>query len=375
MIKTEKPRVFICPLNWGMGHASRVIPVVDHFQSLGYEILLGGSGKSGTLLQSAFPGLPFYTMPLFEITYSKRGFLLGFSIIRQIPAFLKAAIKEHRVLNRMISELQIDVVISDNRYGLFNSKAHCILITHQISPILPFIMRWAEYPVYLALKRVIRKFDECWIPDFKDPALNLSGQLSHRFSLHSNTRFIGILSRFTKITDQSHSKKHSYDMVIVLSGPPPHSEIFAHIVIRQSLQSAQKILIISGFQNIPASLYHSNITIVKHLETKDFRTALMHAKIVVCRAGYSGIMDLIALGRTAYIIPTPGQTEQQYLANYLGSNPLFRSISQQCFHLNELVAIPEGKTTKWLDRIHNLQQELPSLNLDNKGDEHSEEPC
>lgn len=349
------------PLNWGMGHASRLIPVIDHFHKLGYEVLLGGSGKSGALLQSAFPQLPYFALPSFEITYSKKKFLFGFSVIRKIPAFLKTCFLEHRVLNQMISELRIDVVVSDNRYGLFNRKAHCIIITHQISPVLPFLLRWAELPIFLALKFVIRQFNECWVPDFKDREMNLTGLLSHRFTLPANTRFIGPLSRFEKFSDQSESGKQAFDMVVVLSGPPPQSEIFADIVLRQSLKSLQKILIISGFQDIPAFKHHSNVTVVKHLETTDFRDVLLNAKIVICRAGYSAIMDLIALKRTAYIIPTPGQTEQQYLAKYLDDNPLFRCISQQNLDLNRLTVIPNAAAADWLFQIYNMQKKMPLL--------------
>ncbi len=344
-----------------MGHASRIIPVIDYFHKLGYEILLGGSGKSGALLQSTFPNLAYHALPSFEITYSKKAVLFGLSVIRKMPAFLKTCMMEHRALRKMISELQIDVVISDNRYGLFSRKAYCILITHQLSPVLPFMLRWAELPVFLALKFVIRQFNECWVPDFKDQEMNLTGRLSHRFRLPSNTRFIGLLSRFAIFSGQREPGKQAFDMVVVLSGPPPQSEIFADIVLRQSLKSNQKILIISGFQDVPSFKQHSNITVVKHLETTDFRDVLLTAKIVICRAGYSAIMDLIALKRTGYLIPTPGQTEQQYLAKHLENNPLFRCISQQYFDLKSLTAIPNGDSTDWITQIYNMQQELPAL--------------
>jgi uncharacterized protein (TIGR00661 family) len=361
MTKTGKTRVFISPLNWGMGHASRIIPVVDYFHTMGYEIILGGSGKSGTLLQSAFPFLPFITLPSFEITYSKKEVLFGFSVIRKMPAFLKTCFMEHRVLNQLISELQIDVVISDNRYGLFSAKAHCIIITHQISPVLPFLWRWAELPIFFMLKFMIRRFNECWVPDFKDREINLTGRLSHKFPLPANTRFIGPISRFSKLSDQVEFEKQTYDMVVVLSGPPPHSEIFADIILRQSLKSRKKILIISGFQDIAAFKYHSNVTVVKHLETTEFRKALLSAKMVICRAGYSAIMDLIALKRTGYIIPTPGQSEQQYLAKHLKNNPLFRCISQQYFDLDKLTVIPNGESADWLNQLHKMQKELAPL--------------
>ncbi len=325
-------------------------------------MILGGSGNSGALLKTTYPDFPFYTLPSFEISYSRKSFLLGFSVIRQLPSLILTSVKEHRALNRLISEFKIDVVISDNRYGLFNKKAYCIFITHQISPILPAFFRWAEYPIYLIFKWIIGKFNECWIPDFSHPEINLTGRLSHRFRLPSNAKFIGILSRF-KVPENEPDKKQLYDVVVVISGPPPHSEILANLILKQSLASTKKTLIISGFLSIPIQNIHSNVTIVKHLEIPAFRDALIHAKIVVCRAGYSGIMDLIALKRTAYIIPTPGQTEQQYLGKYLGQRSLFRLTDQNQLELNQLSVIPEDDKTEWLNQILSMQKELPEITL------------
>lgn len=361
-MKNSVPRMIVCPLNWGMGHASRLIPVIDHYHKKGFEIILAGSGNSGTLLKTTYPDFPFYTLPSFEISYSRKGFLLGFSVIKHLPSFILSAIKEHRTLNRLISELKIDVVISDNRYGLFNKKAYCIFITHQISPILPAFFRWAEFPIYLFFKTIIGNYNECWIPDFKHPEINLTGHLSHRFRLPSNAKFIGILSRFC-VPENESVKRHLYDIVIVISGPPPHSEILTDLILKQSLASTKKILIISGFLSIPVLNTHSNVTIVKHLGIHAFRDALVCAKIVVCRAGYSGIMDLIALRRTAYIIPTPGQTEQQYLGKYLGQKSLFRLIDQNQLELNQLSVIPDDDKTEWLNQILSMQKELPEITL------------
>lgn len=354
--------MMVCPLNWGMGHASRLIPVIDHYHHKGYEMILGGSGNSGALLQTTYPEFPFYTLPSFEISYSKNGFLLGFSVIKQLPSFILTSFKEHRALNRLVSDLKIDVVISDNRYGLFSRKAYCIFITHQISPILPAFFRWAEFPIYLFFKWVIGNFNECWIPDFSHPEINLTGRLSHRFRLPLNAKFVGILSRFN-VPENEPAKKHFYDIVAVISGPPPHSEILANLILKQSLTSSKKILIISGFLSIPVPDTHSNVTIVKHLEVHEFRDALIHAKIVVCRAGYSGIMDLIALKRAAYIIPTPGQTEQQYLGKYLGQKSLFRLMDQNQLELNQLSVIPEDYKSEWLNQIQSMQKELPEIIL------------
>jgi len=185
----------------------------------------------------------------------------------------------------------------------------------------------------------INKFHECWIPDYAD-GINLTGKLSHRFKLPENARYIGILSRFSgdhKISKNSEFEK--YPLVIVLSGPQPQLKSFTRLVIQQAGNTSVKILVITGLQDpVPRSNdNHEGLMIVSHLPPDDFKRALLQADIIICRSGYSSIMDLVALGKTAILIPTPGQPEQEYLASYLRGKKMFAYVKQSELDLSDLL--------------------------------------
>lgn len=316
------PTVLVCPIDWGLGHASRVIPLIYNFRKAGHKVFIAGSGKSGMLLKSTFNDLTFLDLPCSEVKYFFRGKLFFLNIFLQLPALIFSAIRDNIYLKRLIKVYRINIVVSDNRYGLFSRSTRNIIVTHQISPVLPGLLKWAEYPVYCILKMLIHRFDECWIPDFSGEN-NLSGKLSHRFRLPENAKYIGILSRFSVIKPLSENEQ--FDIVIVLSGPQPELGRLTRKIIDQAKDTDQKILIICGLQNLQDM--HSeeqNLRIVSHLEPSKFRNALEHALVVICTAGYSGIMDLVEINKPAILIPTDGQSEQEYLVKYLQSQGIFK---------------------------------------------------
>lgn len=327
--------VLICPLDWGLGHASRVIPLVKHYIKAGYRVILGGSGKSGELLQTIFKDIPFLLFPSVAIRYPFRANLFFLNIFLQLPAFLYSALRDHFQLKKNVEFHGINIVISDNRYGLFYKSVRSIIITHQISPVLPGFLRWAEYPVHLILKYIINNFDECWIPDYPGDK-NLSGKLSHRYTLPKNARYVGLLSRFSVF--KGNGRSEHYDGVIILSGLQPELRRLTYKMIDQATKSSFKILIICGFQEIQykASATRSDLEVVSHLEPVEFRNAIENSSVVICTAGYSGIMDLVEIGKPAILIPTRGQTEQEYLARYLDTIRLFIRMKESKINLNDL---------------------------------------
>jgi predicted glycosyltransferase len=331
ILKTGNKTVLICPLDWGLGHASRVIPIVHNFVSSGYDVVLGGSGKSAVLLQNTFKDVPFILFPSFSPVYTFRGIFFFLNILFQLPAMMYATFREHYLLKKKIKPLGIEMVISDNRYGLYSDKTRNIIITHQISPVFPHFLRWAEYPVHKIIKYLITRFDECWIPD-NSTDNNLSGMLSHRYALPGNARFIGLLSRFMMVKGGP-GKKH-YDVVIVLSGPQPELQRLTHRVIDQASQSKLKILVICGLQDSSYKPFgNPELEIVPHLEITDFRNVIMNSSLIISTAGYTGIMDLAYLGKAAVLIPSHGQSEQEYLSNYLHARKMFLRVTGQNINL------------------------------------------
>lgn len=316
MMKKGK-KVLVCPLNWGLGHAARCIPLIHELIRQRNTVMIAGNGASIDLLKETFPSLQFLKLDGAEIRYSKKGFSF-ITMLLQLPGMIWCVFTEHSMLQRLIKQYNIDVVISDNRYGLWSKKVKCILITHQLYIKLPQGWNWLERGVNKVNHFFIRKYQKCWVPDL--PAKpDLSGELSHSNINLSNIRFIGILSRFDQIYEMVSSKK--YEVLVILSGPEPQRSILENILIEKLAMIDKDVMFVRGKPDDKETLADkANITFYNHLSKDALSHHLRESKYIICRSGYSSLMDLAALGRSAIIIPTPGQAEQEYLAHYHHAN-------------------------------------------------------
>ncbi len=322
-----------------------MIPVIQRFRNDGHQVVMAGTGRSAELLKSAFPDLLLLSLPSAVIRLGE-GLLSTAGLALQVPGMIFSAFREHFLVRKIVGNHHIDIVVSDNRYGLFCNLAYTVFVTHQISPVLPRFWRWLEYPLYRVIRRIILQYDVCWIPDSGDPEMNLSGKLSHRYTLPSNARFTGILSRFCDFEPARNSGPvPQFDLVAVMSGPEPQVTSFESHIRQQLHNLPVKALIIRGMRGTNMKLpgiREGGVTLVSHLETGDFIRILLQAKLVLCRAGYSGIMDLACLGIQAILVPTPGQTEQEYLAAHLAHMGWFGMVRQRDLYLNALLKQQQG---------------------------------
>ncbi|GAB4285262.1 MAG: glycosyltransferase [Marinilabiliales bacterium] len=331
-IETDrKKKVLICPLNWGLGHASRLIPIIKELDKRGYKILIAGEGNSLKLLQNEFPAFYFFEFKGLKIKYSKI-LPLSVVILLKIPSVIFNIHRERIILNNMINEYLIDIVISDNRFGLRSKYAKCIYITHQIAVQMPGIFRPFQRLVYYIHKSIMKKFDECWIPDIEENP-GIAGALSHYYKPPDNAKFIGVLSRFTDKNIEI-SSFEKYDILVILSGPEPQRTILEQKIVAQISQTNFKTLIVRGLIDNKQIFAPENIRFVPHLNTSEMIAAIKNAECVISRAGYSTIMDLLVLKKNAVLIPTPGQTEQEYLARFYHKRKIFFYMSQKKFDIN-----------------------------------------
>jgi hypothetical protein len=304
-----KKKILVAPLNWGLGHATRCMPIIQAQLNAGSEVVIAADGAPLALLKSRFPQCQFIEWKGVSIHYSGNMIL---SMLIQVPKILWSIYKEHQQLKKVIEEYKIDMVISDNRFGLWNKNIHSVFITHQVNIISPF----AEKLLFKINKWFIEKYDECWVPDYEGGD-NLSGILSHpkndyyRKNFPKNLKYIGPQSRFTKGSSVVEKK---YEVVGIVSGPEPQRTLFFEQLKNDFEKIKGKTLIIAGTpNNSKFKIQNSELAIVPHLEDDDFTAALYSAKRIICRSGYSTIMDLHALGLNAEFIATKGQTEQEYL--------------------------------------------------------------
>jgi len=331
----NKPKVFISALDWGLGHASRMVPVIQHCLNRGHTVLLGGSGDSLNLLVREFPRLECVWLPSARIRYSPGNSQL-LMILFRVPWLIFITLREHYLLKKMIPDRNIGIVISDNRYGLYSKKAFSVIITHQLSPLLPAPLKIFEYPLHLMIKKMVSRFNECWVPDVAGEN-NLTGNLTQRFRLPANAKFTGLLSGpFIARASNGRSgsaSNEAYDIAVILSGPEPQKSIFLNIILNQlKAFPGLKVFIAGGFCG-EADTKLPGVTFAGYAGAGVIRNVIENSGAVICRPGYTSVMDLVASGRSAILVPTPGQTEQEYLAERLSKAGYFMSVRQDEFDL------------------------------------------
>lgn len=329
--RDSRLKILVAPLNWGLGHATRSIPMIKELLAQNAEVLLASDGRSYELLKTEFPELKLFKLTPYDVIYSKESMI--FNIAAQLPKILIAIYKEHQSFSRIIQNENIAGIISDNRFGCYNSKVFSVYVTHQLNIKVP--LKPVEMFTRLVNRKIIDKFDECWIPDYPGKG-NISGELSKPDKIR-NSKFIGALSRF-----QYKDLPLEYDVLALLSGPEPQRSVFEKLVFEQLNKLSLKCIIIQGRTEIEETKTVGNITIISHLKEEALNEVIATSKFIISRSGYSTIMDLIQLKKKALIVPTPGQTEQEYLAEKLHKRKLFISQTQKELdiatalkHLNE----------------------------------------
>jgi len=299
----EGKTILLSPLDWGLGHATRCIPLIRLLEKKN-KVILAGDGLSGSFLQREFPHLPFYPLPGINVHYPKNGNMV-WSMLKQSAAFFRAIRKEHELTQQLIQQHGIDLVISDNRYGCYGKGIPSIFMTHQI-----FIKAgiWSK-AINRINHRYISKFSTVWIPDYATFP-GLAGELSHGKFHHPRVHYIGPLSDLTELPSLPSEK--NTDVLLLLSGPEPQRSLFENELIKRFENEALSITLIRG--TLQKKSFPKHFNVIDFASRSEVKQEIMRAKKIICRSGYSTIMDLHALEKKAEFHATPGQTEQIYLA-------------------------------------------------------------
>lgn len=338
MVK-KNPCILVSPLDWGIGHATRCVPVIRELQKHKARIIIGANGRSGKFLSAYFPEIETISIPGPLIHYPSSG-NMAWKMAIQSPKILSGIRREHHLLEKIIRQYQIDAVISDNRFGLWSGAVYSVYITHQLRIKAPPGWGMAGHLLSGIHRMVIDNYNECWIPDYPGKE-NLSGELGHPVSLPSHYHYIGPLSRFSSKSDAAEpgADKDLTDLLFIISGPEPQRTIFENIVLGELAKHPEhRAIILRGLPGTGDDISPlPNVTMHSHLSDDDMIAQIKSAKLIVCRPGYSTLMDLTSLGKGAVMVPTPGQTEQEYLARYHSASPSFMAIRQSEFTLEKAV--------------------------------------
>lgn len=350
----------ICPLDWGIGHASRCVPVIRKLLERDQNVIIGAAGRPLAFLQMEFPDLKYINFPGYEVRYPAKKHM-ALKMLLSSPKILNGIHKEHRELKKIIREHHIDLVISDNRYGVWHKNTLSVFMSHQLHIETRNKLLNPLQPLLLAINKLfIKQFDICWVPDFEKPP-GLSGKLSHPIPANLKASFLGPLSRFAEMQESKAASNINFDIIVLISGPEPQRSIFENIILNQSSQINAKILILGGKPGENNSnLQNGNIKYLNHLGSDELFHHLKNANLIISRPGYSTVMDLAFLRKKAVFVPTPGQTEQEYLAEIHSEQGHCISYSQEKFSLSECISAVEN--------LKGFQQITENSMLDNQID-------
>ncbi|MCF6307828.1 MAG: glycosyltransferase [Flavobacteriaceae bacterium] len=326
----KKKAILVAPLNWGLGHATRCIPIINGLLQNDFKVLIASDGVALQLLRKEFPDLKTVELPSYNINYPKNGSFLKWKLLLKLPQIKKAISSEKKLIKQLVSEGKIQGIISDNRFGVRSSKIPSVYITHQLNVL-------SGNSTFISSKthqKIIKKFDECWVPDVEE-APNLSGKLGHLKSTDLNLKYMGILSRMNKI-----ELPIKYKYLLLLSGPEPQRSMLEEELLEEFKNYNHAILLVRGVVETEQKINQKeNLTIYNFMKTAELEKAINESEIIIARSGYTTLMDLSTLEKKVFFIPTPGQPEQFYLATRMKKLNMAPYCKQKDFTIDKLKEI------------------------------------
>lgn len=328
-------KVLVAPLDWGLGHATRCIPIIRALQLKGDDIIIAAEKAQAVILKQEFPAIRIIPLRGYRVKYSRISGWLVFKLLFQLPKIFITIQYEHKWLKKTVQQEKIDWVISDNRYGLYHSDIPCYFITHQLNIKAPV------YQVEQLLQKInyhyINRFTACWVPDM-ETFPGIGAELSHPLKKPSiPVHYINLLSRFNQST-----ATFQYDLCVLLSGPEPQRTMLEQKILQQLAKLKANIILVRGKPGSDEKIQApDNTRIENHLPTHLLGEAIQQSEFVLSRSGYTSVMELIALKKKMILIPTPNQTEQEYLGKTLMKNGWALSYQQDVFNL--LTAFKEAQ--------------------------------
>ncbi|MBC8320009.1 MAG: glycosyltransferase [Bacteroidetes bacterium] len=323
----------MCPLDWGLGHATRMVPIIEMLGRKGANAIIAADNRPLEFLKQRFPQNTFIKFGGFSPIYPSNKWMALY-MLRSIPEMMIKARLANKILQKIITNHKIDAVISDNRYELSTPRVPAIFITHQLNIQTIGCQKIGKPIIDKTINYFINKFDELWVPDIPSN-FQLSGNLSKTNKFAPKRFNIGLLSRFSKPHSGNNIK--SIDILIILSGPEPQRTILEELLLEQALKSKLKIVMLLGKPEENTDKEIKNVKLISHLSDAEFSKLIQSADFVISRPGYSTLMDLAVFGKKAVFIPTPGQTEQEYLAHRLLNEGMAFSQDQNNFKLTEAI--------------------------------------
>lgn len=322
---SNKGNILMAVLNWGLGHATRSIPIIKALENFGFTPIIASDGLALLLLQKEFPNITFIELPSYNITYAKRGSFMKFKLLGQLPRIIKVIQQEQRQTQDIIKEYHIQGIISDNRYGVYSSTVPSVFVLHQLN-IQAGVFSGIINKVH---QQFLNKFDSIWVPDIKGVD-NFTGKLS--YSNRKNVHYIGILSRFVL-----KSFPIEYDIMILLSGLEPQRSILERKLLQELRHTEYKIVMVRGVVELEQKIVQQdNILVYNYADKQQLENLIGKSGLIISRSGYTTIMDMALMQKRVFFVPTSGQTEQEYLARRMQKQGIALYANQNKFSIEQI---------------------------------------
>jgi len=326
--------------SWGLGHATRSLPVIRKLLEENNKVTIISSGRSLTLLQKEIGNdAEYIDIPDYPLLLSENARQFMAKSVVYWPVFIKRIGAGLQHLTKILRRKKYDLIISDARYDMYSKEIPSFFISHQMRIMNPLRIKMFESGSELFNLFFFNRFTGVIVPDYKEN--DLSGDLSHNLRRieEDHLHYVGVLSDFTRKKTEK-----NIDYLISISGPEPQRSMLEEKLLSQVHQLDGTIAMTLGKTEKQAKMHKRNITMYSFLTREKREELLNRAKMVIARSGYSTIMDLAVVGTKALMTPTIGQIEQEYLADYHNKKGTFYSVSQNEIHLARDVERAEQTT-------------------------------
>jgi hypothetical protein len=351
--------VLVSPLNWGLGHATRDIPVIRNLLNHNHEVTIAACGNARAVLEQEFLECRFIEFPDYPVPYSSSRFFLP-RFFAFLPLLLKAIADERKRLDLICAKDSYDLIISDNRLGVYSSEIPSVFITHQLRYNLPLVFWPAELLATAMNDRVYRKYRHIIVPDNPPGQPALAGKLSRpgTDATKKSVFFSGILTGTRQF-----DRDIDLDYLLMISGPEPQRTQLEKILLPQVLTLEGSCVVLLGSpSNMKIPEKTGRCRIIPFASARDKEELMNRAECIICRSGYTSMMEIAELGkRHALFIPTPGQPEQEYLSWYYEKQNWYHSQSQYRLDLSADIKVAMQPRYSGFPAIRKTEENVKKL--------------